>query len=76
MFWRKKKPEIERPAPPCGDSEHYYWTDDGWPCPVCYSQRERRKAMDDRDAFAELVAEKVAKRLTSSNLNSTTPPVA
>ena len=76
MFWRKKKPVVERPAPPCGDSEHYYWTDDGWFCPACYSQRERRKAMEDRNSFAELVAEKIVKRLTSSNYGGKPQPAA
>lgn len=32
----------ERPFPPCGDTkEHYYWADDGWPCPICTASEER-----------------------------------
>jgi len=63
MLWKKIR--ATKPPPPCGDAEHYYWVDSGWPCPVCAANKYKRKAMEDREDFAELIASKIAEKLSS-----------
>lgn len=42
-FRNDTKPTEQRPEPPCGNaSEHYYWRDQEWPCPICTSIRDRK----------------------------------
>jgi len=56
--------------PPCASLEHCYYTQNGWPCPICAAQkaslkekREAAKAEQDRERFAELVTNKVVEKL-------------
>lgn len=56
--------------PPCVSLEHYYYTQNGWPCPICAAQKallkEKQRAAkieQDRESFAELVANKVVEKL-------------
>jgi len=51
-----------QPMPRCGDKkEHYFWTEDGWPCPTCTAIRDNaRNIIKDRervDAIAKRVVE-------------------
>ena len=76
MFWKRKpKVVIEREPAPCGnDADHYYWKDDGWPCPRCRAKatvaaENERKRLEqeqkerDMDMLAEKIATKLAEKL-------------
>ena len=56
-----------KPMPPCDEKEeHYRWTDiEGWPCPMCSKIDRQESERKEKEAMAEMIAEKVAAKLKS-----------
>lgn len=79
MIWpfkkRYKSGGLVQPKPPapCGeDAEHYFWVEDGWPCPLCAAletaKRERVREIAGQDELAERIANKVIKKLIEAGI--------
>jgi predicted RNA-binding Zn-ribbon protein involved in translation (DUF1610 family) len=80
MFWNKKskveKVIIERKMPLCGNIElHYSFEDNGlysFPCPACGAikdtKRKQKREDLEREKLADLIAEKVLKKLAEQNI--------
>lgn len=68
----QKQPTKREPAPCGDDTNHYYWYDDGWPCPHCLNKtRAAIKDADrrrERNEMADLIARKVVMKLKGDDL--------
>ncbi len=60
---------VTRPMPECGDLEHYEWVDEGWRCPICAANEIRSVMNEEQEELAELIATKVASKLTTKSDN-------
>lgn len=64
MWPFKKKVTKPRDPAPCGyDETHYEWEDDGWSCPLCAAQEEKRKAEAELKRKAKVSAAAIREEL-------------
>ena len=59
----------ERAPAPCGDKEeHYYWVDEGWPCPDCAAKKRNAQDALRKEVEGDALAAKVIEKLRKGGL--------